>query len=47
MERRTAEGRSKKETIRCLKRYVAGEVYAAIVDGSILEHPPLRQQPDG
>ena len=28
MARRTAEGRSKKETIRCLKRYVAREVYA-------------------
>ena len=47
MARRTAEGRSKKETIRCLKRYVAREVYAAIVDGSILEHTLLRQQPDG
>jgi transposase len=39
MARRTAEGRSKKETIRCLKRYVAREVYAAIVYGSLLEHP--------
>ena len=26
-ERRTAEGKSKKEIIRCLKRYVAREVY--------------------
>jgi hypothetical protein len=25
--RRTAEGKSKKEIIRCLKRYVAREVY--------------------
>jgi Transposase IS116/IS110/IS902 family len=27
VERRTAEGKSKKEIIRCLKRYVAREVY--------------------
>ena len=27
VERRTAEGQSKKEIIRCLKRYVAREVY--------------------
>ena len=27
VERRTAEGLSKKEIIRCLKRYVAREVY--------------------
>jgi hypothetical protein len=27
VERRTKEGRSKKEIIRCLKRYVAREVY--------------------
>ena len=26
-ERRTAEGQSKEEIIRCLKRYVAREVY--------------------
>jgi transposase len=29
-ERRTTEGKSKKEIIRCLKRYVAREVYAAL-----------------
>jgi hypothetical protein len=29
-ERRTAEGLSKKEIIRCLKRYVAREVYTAL-----------------
>jgi len=28
--RRTAEGKSKKEILRCLKRYVAREVYAAL-----------------
>ena len=27
VERRTKEGKSKKEIIRCLKRYVAREVY--------------------
>ena len=27
VERRTAEGKSKAEIIRCLKRYVAREVY--------------------
>jgi transposase len=30
VERRTAEGKSKKEIIRCLKRYVAREVFAAL-----------------
>ena len=30
MQRRTAEGMSKREVIRCLKRYVAREVYSAI-----------------
>jgi len=30
MQRRTAEGKSKKEVIRCLKRYVAREVYAVL-----------------
>jgi hypothetical protein len=30
VERRTAEGRSNKEIIRCLKRYVAREVYALL-----------------
>ena len=28
--RRTAEGKSKKEIIRCLKRYVAREVFAVL-----------------
>ena len=30
MQRRTAEGMTKREVIRCLKRYVAREVYSAI-----------------
>jgi hypothetical protein len=29
--RRTAEGNSKREILRCLKRYVAGEVYRVLV----------------
>ena len=32
LARRTAEGRSKREIIRCLKRYVAREVYRALTD---------------
>jgi transposase len=32
VERRTAEGKSKREIIRCLKRYVAREVYRALID---------------
>lgn len=30
MQRRTAEGKTRKEVIRCIKRYIAREVYAAI-----------------
>jgi transposase len=29
--RRTAEGKSKKEIMRCLKRYIAREVYRVLV----------------
>ena len=32
MQRRLAEGRTKKEVIRCLKRYVARQVHRAILD---------------
>jgi transposase len=31
--RRTAEGKSKREIVRCLKRYVAREVYRALAEG--------------
>jgi transposase len=34
VERRTSEGLSKKEIIRCLKRYVAREIYKFLVSGS-------------
>jgi transposase len=36
--RRTAEGKSKREIIRCLKRYVAREVYGVLVPAA----PPIR-----
>lgn len=32
VERRTKEGKSKAEIIRCLKRYVAREVFAVLSD---------------
>jgi transposase len=37
--RRTAEGKSKREILRCLKRYVAREVYRVLVEA--VEAPPL------
>jgi len=41
VERRTAEGLSKKDIIRCLKRYVAREIY------QLLPEPAARTQADG
>ena len=38
-ERRTAQGKTKTEIIRCLKRYIAREIYHALV-------ADLLQQPD-
>lgn len=38
LERRSAEGRGKREIIRCLKRYVAREVYALIRTDMIVCH---------
>ena len=32
VRRRTAEGRSKRDVIRCLKRFVAREIYHALID---------------
>ncbi len=41
--RRTAEGLSKKDIIRCLKRYVARELYQLLPDTSAAREPaPLR-----
>jgi len=39
VERRTAEGLSKREIIRCLKRYIAREIYAALTTPA---RPPAR-----
>lgn len=36
MRRRTAEGMSKREVIRCLKRYVAREVYSTLLKPSLM-----------
>ena len=37
--KRTAEGKTKKEIIRCLKRYIAREVYRILVPLSLNEAP--------
>ena len=39
--RRTAEGKTKKEIIRCLKRYVAREVYQAIMRDMAKQVAPI------
>jgi len=41
VERRTAEGKTTKEIMRCLKRYVAREVYKSIVAGGRGAEPPV------
>jgi len=41
VQRRTAEGKTKKEIIRCLKRYIAREAYGAIIN------PPTDLPPAG
>jgi transposase len=38
--RRTAEGKSKKEAMRCLKRYIARETYRAILLDAGVRVPP-------
>ena len=38
--RRTAEGKSKREILRCLKRYVAREVYRVLVP-TLASSPPI------
>lgn len=46
--RRLGEGKTKMEILRCLKRYIANEVYALIVDppqvGGVADLRPLRRQ---
>src|SRR5699024_12871020 len=45
-ERRRADNLNDRDIIRCLKRYVANEVYAALINPTAAEHPgpPLRTQ---
>jgi transposase len=38
--RRTAEGRTKKEVMRCLKRYIAREVYPRLITARLGRVPP-------
>jgi len=44
-ERRTAEGKTKTEIIRCLKRYIAREIYHALV-ADLLPHASAPRRPD-
>ncbi len=39
--RRTAEGKSKREIMRCLKRYIAREVYRVLLSSDTLKPPPI------
>ena len=43
MARRTAQGLSKREIVRCLKRYVAREVYRCLTRA--VNSPPLLDRP--
>jgi transposase len=40
VSRRTAEGKSKWEIMRCLKRYIAREVYRVLLSSEAAESPP-------
>lgn len=39
VKRRTSEGKTKREAMRCLKRYVAREVYSILLDPTSTKHP--------
>jgi transposase len=39
--RRTAEGKSKREIMRCLKRYIAREVYRILFSSVAVEPSPI------
>ena len=43
--RRTAEGKSRREILRCLKRYVAREVYRVLTTRPVVMPPPLPAVP--
>jgi transposase len=40
--RRTAEGKSKWEIMRCLKRYIAREVYRILLSSTTMKPPPIK-----
>ena len=40
--RRTAEGKSKWEIMRCLKRYIARELYRIVLSSSTTKPPPIQ-----
>jgi transposase len=44
-ERRTAEGMTKTEIIRCLKRYIAREIYHALVADLLPDQPRQTAKP--
>lgn len=44
--RRTAEGKSKREIMRCLKRYIAREVYRVLLSSTTVEPSPIRSDSD-
>lgn len=42
--RRTAEGKSKREIMRCLKRYIARELYRVLLSSATVEPSPIRSE---
>jgi len=44
VERRTAEGKTKPEIMRCLKRYLARQVYRCLVPAAVGEKVPASNQ---
>jgi transposase len=42
--RRTAEGKSKREIMRCLKRYIAREVYRVLLRSTTVQPSPIRSE---
>jgi hypothetical protein len=40
--RRLAEGKSKWEIMRCLKRYIAREAYRILLSATIVKPPPIK-----
>jgi transposase len=42
VSRRTAEGKSKWEIMRCLKRYIAREIYRVLLSSTTAKPPPIK-----